>query len=135
MESYVYESIDYGNDVIPPQIFFPVSRARLACVASISSRVIARKLEREQKKWKGEGEERRGNACPQTPSFLFLLSSQFSGRTRAETLATQASARLLHCCKLLIGIENCFLFAKFLVCHLHLNMLLELVLASFKNVR
>ena len=30
---------------------------------------IARKLEREQKKWKGEGEGRRGNACPQTPRF------------------------------------------------------------------
>ena len=98
MESYVNEGIDYGNDVIPPKIFSPVSRARLACVASVSSRVIARKLEREQKKkWKGEG--RRGNACPQTPSFLFLLSSQFSGRTRAETLATQASARHLHYCK------------------------------------
>ena len=34
----------------------------LACVASVSSRVIARKLERERKKWKGEGEGRRGNA-------------------------------------------------------------------------
>ena len=43
---------------------------KLACVASVSSRVIARKLEREQKKkWKGEGERRRGNACPQTPRF------------------------------------------------------------------
>jgi len=31
--------------------------------------------------------------------------------------------------------KNCFLFAKFLVCHLHLSMLLELVLASFKSVR
>ena len=38
-------------------------RHSLACVASVSDRVIARKLEREQKKksWKGEGEERRGN--------------------------------------------------------------------------
>ena len=42
----------------------------LACVASVSNRVTARKLEREQKKrWKGEGEGRRGNACPQTPRF------------------------------------------------------------------
>ena len=40
-------------------------RHSLACVASVSDRVIARKLEREQKKkkktLKGEGERRRGN--------------------------------------------------------------------------
>ena len=42
---------------------------KLACVASVSSRVIARKLEREEKELKGEGEGRRGNACPQTPRF------------------------------------------------------------------
>ena len=41
----------------------------LACVESVSNQVVARKLEREQKKWKGEGEGRRGNACPQTPRF------------------------------------------------------------------
>ena len=42
----------------------------LACVASVSSRVTARELEREQKKnWKGEGEGRRGNACLQAPRF------------------------------------------------------------------
>ena len=41
----------------------------LACVASVSNQVIAQKLEWEQKKWKGEGEGRRGNACPQTPRF------------------------------------------------------------------
>ena len=42
----------------------------LACVASVSNRVIARKVERKQKKrLKGEGEGRRGNACPQTPRF------------------------------------------------------------------
>ena len=35
----------------------------------ISNRVIAQKLEREEKKWKGEGEgwEKSINACPQTP--------------------------------------------------------------------
>ena len=48
----------------------------LACVASVSSRVIARKLEREQKK-----------SLPPPPSCFFLLSSQLSRRTRAETLA------------------------------------------------
>ena len=43
----------------------------LACVASISNRVIARKLEWEQKKMEGGrgGEGRRGNACLQTPRF------------------------------------------------------------------
>ena len=45
----------------------------LACVASVSNRVIARKLERGAKKEKvegaGGGEGRRGNACPQTPQF------------------------------------------------------------------
>ena len=42
----------------------------LACVASVSVRVIARKLERKRKKKKRcLGEGRRGNACPQTPLF------------------------------------------------------------------
>ena len=40
-----------------------------ACVASVLNRVIARKLEREQKDKKGEREGRRGNACLQTPRF------------------------------------------------------------------
>ena len=42
-----------------------------ACVASVSNRVIARKLEREQKDKKLEGGEGgvRGNACLQTPRF------------------------------------------------------------------
>ena len=53
----------------------------LACVASVSNRVIARKLERKRKK-KGV-------------SFLFLLSSHLSRRTRAETLATQANITLI----------------------------------------
>ena len=43
-------------------------QSNLACVASVSNRVIVRKL------------------------FLFLLSSQLSRRTRAETLATQAKS-------------------------------------------
>ena len=44
----------------------------LACVASVSNRVIAQKLEREQRKngvGVGEEEGRRGNACPQTSRF------------------------------------------------------------------
>ena len=53
---------------------------KLACEASVSNRVIARKLEQEQKK----------------ESFLFfLLSSQLSRRNREETLATQASHKLI----------------------------------------
>ena len=73
-----------------------LSLFHIACVASVSSRVIARKLEREQKKkkWKGKGEGRRGN-FPSLPSPsplipFFLLSSQLSRRTRAEMLAMQA---------------------------------------------
>ena len=72
----------------------------LACVASVSNRVTARKLEREQKKkrWKWEGEGRRGSfitlLLPRN-SFFFLLSSQLCRRTREETLATQANVE--HC--------------------------------------
>ena len=60
----------------------------VACVASVSNRVIARKLERKQKKkrWKREGEGSQSSINP----FFFLLSSRRSRRTRAETLATQA---------------------------------------------
>ena len=58
---------------------------RIACVASVSNRVIARKLEREPKK--------------ETPSFLFSFCSRpnFCRRTRAETLATQAITRRVAC--------------------------------------
>ena len=80
------------------------SALSLACVASVSNRVIARKLEREQKRkgaWKGEGDGERGEEETAFPSFpspspspvnhFFPLLSQFSRRTRAETLTTQAS--------------------------------------------
>ena len=78
------------------------STLSLAFVASVSNHVIARKLEREQKKkrtWKGEGEGGRGEEKTAFPSFpspspvnhFFPLLSQFSRRTRAETLTTQAS--------------------------------------------
>ena len=56
----------------------------IACVASVSNRVTARKLEREQKK-KGF------IPLPLPRPFFFLPSSQLSRRTREETLATQAS--------------------------------------------
>ena len=38
-----------------PQPIRSTTEIWLACVASISSRVIVRKLEQEQKQWKGEG--------------------------------------------------------------------------------
>ena len=48
-----------------------ISHDTIACVASVSNRVIAQKLEQEQKKKRrGKGEGRRGNACSQTPRFL-----------------------------------------------------------------
>ena len=83
----------FSHHCIHMQIFFIlISHDNIACVASVSSRVMARKLEREQKKnaWKGEGE------VTPPPSFLFFFWSRpnFSWRTRAETLATQAN-RLL----------------------------------------
>ena len=86
-------------------------KKKLACVASVSSRDIARKLEREQKKWNGEEEgegegEGRGMgggvagkrfllSPPSPPSFLFffLPSSQRSRQTRAETPATQSKKK------------------------------------------
>ena len=64
-------------------------RPILSYVASVSDRVIARKLEREQKK---DGRRGRGGLTP-LPLALnssFLLSSQLSRRTRAERLVTKA---------------------------------------------
>ena len=62
----------------------------LACVASVSNGVIARKLEREQKKKGG---------FPSTPPsfrhfFLKKLLSQLSRRTCEETLDTQPTLLL-----------------------------------------
>ena len=69
---------------------------RLACLASVSNRVIARKLERKRKikRCKREGEGRRGSFFPlPLPRHSFFFCSR-SRRTRAETLATQATPRL-----------------------------------------
>ena len=75
---------------------------RLACVASVSNRVIAGKVGAgaNKKKWKGEGEgEGRRQAFPSLPSptpvisFFCLLSCQLSRRTRAETLAAKVIVR------------------------------------------
>ena len=69
----------------------PLTFRYLACVASASSRVIARKLEREQKKigkWKESGEEK--TALPSLPSpspvipFFFALVPTFSTNLRGN---------------------------------------------------
>ena len=80
--------------------------AHLACVASVSSRVIARKLERKQKKrLKGEGEGRTSGSFVPLPlprhSFFFYSRSNFLDEPREETLATQAIAHPK-------GFQNCF---------------------------
>ena len=59
---------------------------RLACVASVSNRVIARTLERKQKKVEGGGEKREGSFVPlplPRHSFFFFapVLSQLSIRT------------------------------------------------------
>ena len=72
----------------------------LACIASVSNRVIARKLERKQKKgWRGRGrgeEEVCGQAVPSFPSpspviHVFCSCPSFLDEPREETLATQAT--------------------------------------------
>ena len=67
----------------------------MAYVRIVSNRVIARKLEREKKTIIGEREGKRGTKVFFFPRPLplyssFLLSSQLSRRTCAETLVTQA---------------------------------------------
>ena len=50
----------------------------------------------ERKKIGGFAGKRFLHSPPPPPSFLFLLSFQFSRRTRAEPLATQARAETVH---------------------------------------
>ena len=87
---------------LPPLSFFGsrfISRGaktenHVACVASVSNRVIARKLERRQKKkveGGGGGEKRFLHSAPPPPSFIFFCSCpSFLDEPREETLATQA---------------------------------------------
>ena len=63
---------------IPPGFVRPPALALLACVASVSNRVIARKVERKQK-------------------IFFCSCPSFLDEPREETLATQA-----------IALRNCF---------------------------
>ena len=61
---------------------------RLACVASVSNRVIAGKLEREQKKkWKGKGEGKRFLlSLPPPPSFLFFALDKLARKRSLRRL-------------------------------------------------
>ena len=135
MESYVNEGIDYGNDVIPPKIFFPC----LSCATSLRSKRFQSSYSakvgagaKKNGRGSGKGEEETLARKPlhsffcSRPNFLDELVRKRKLRRLVRDIYTIV--------KKLIGIENCFLFAKFLVCHLHLSMLLELVLASFKSV-
>ena len=65
---------------------------KVARVASVSNRVIARKVERKQKKVEGGGEKRVLLSPPPHPSFIFVFCScpSFLDEPREETLATQA---------------------------------------------
>ena len=65
-------------------------RLHIACVASVSNRVIARKLEQKQKK--------KGSFFPlplSRHSFFFRSCPSFLDEPREETLATQASLHTL----------------------------------------
>ena len=95
--------LDFNITLLKPSKLFVSYNpfVRLACVASVFNRVIAQKLEREQTKKKVEGGRGRGgekasvafSPFPLPRHSSFLLSSQHSRRTRAETLATQAIVR------------------------------------------
>ena len=94
-EIYLLSFFIHGKQLVHPSCIL------IACVASVSNRVIARKLEREQKKVEGGGGGEKRKRLP--VSFvplplplhsLFLLSSQLSRRTRTETLATEASPQV-----------------------------------------
>ena len=133
MESYVSEGIDYGNDVIPPKIFFPC----LSCATSLRSKRFQSSYSAKggagaKKNGRGKGEE---ETLARKPLHSFFCSRpNFLDELARKRLLRRLVRDIYTIVKKLIGIENCFLFAKFLVCHLHLSMLLELVLASFKSV-
>ena len=88
----------------------------LTCLATVSNQVIvrklARKLEQERKKYKIEGGGRGGEGKRGDVSFSplpspwdssFVLSSQLSRPTRADTLATQASLALAYDVNVFLG--------------------------------
>ena len=89
--------LDFNVTLLKPSKLFVSYNpfVRLACVASVSNRVIAGKLEREQpkKKWKGEGEGRR-QAFPSLPSPSPVISFFFFC-SRPNFLDELARKRLL----------------------------------------
>ena len=135
MESYVSEGIDYGNDVIPSKIFFPC----LSCATSLRSKRFQSSYSvkvgagaKKNGRGRGKGEE---ETLAGKPLHSFFCSRpNFLDELARKRLLRRLVRDIYTIVKKLIGIENCFLFAKFLVCHLQLSMLLELVLASFKSV-
>ena len=73
----------FHNQVVWKCLSLRSKRFQSSYCAKVRAEVI-------KKRWKGKGEGK-GETFPSPPSsFLFLLFSQVSRRTRAETLATQA---------------------------------------------
>ena len=135
MESYVNEGIDYGNDVIPLKIFFPC----LSCATSLRSKRFQSSYSAKvgagaKKNGRGSGKGEEETLARKPLHSFFCSRPNFLDELARKRLLRRLVRDIYTIVKKLIGIENCFLFAKFLVCHLHLSMLLELVLASFKSV-
>ena len=135
MESYVNEGIDYGNDVIPLKIFFPC----LSCATSLRSKRFQSSYSAKvgagaKKNGRGSGKGEEETLARKPLHSFFCSRPNFLDKLARKRLLRRLVRDIYTIVKKLMGIENCFLFAKFLVCHLHLSMLLELVLASFKSV-
>ena len=62
---------------------------KIACVASVSNWVTAQKLEREQKKWKGEGVGRKGKRLLANPTILENVPWNFMVRFIRKLTAHQ----------------------------------------------
>ena len=112
-----------------PKKWWEALGTRLACVASVSNRVIARKLERKQKKgWRGRGRGEEETLAPKPhdsgerplifhgspsppPSLIFFCSCpSFLDEPREETLATQATLEAQEeadCTSMLSSIDSC----------------------------
>ena len=97
-EGHSYISTVAKVDFLPPRTRAGTLATQcIACVASVSNRVIARKLDRKQKKrlkGEGRGEEEGGGSFISLPlrrhSFFFCSCPSFLDEPREETLPTQA---------------------------------------------
>ena len=74
------EGFEFGEDECTDEEIYTM--VMLACVASVSNRVIARKLEREQKKVGGGGEKRIPLPLPR--HSFFALVPTFSTNSRGN---------------------------------------------------